>query len=170
MEDQDVKIHPLRATIDRVRRDILSQMKRQNLLEALEVIFKDVQFPDDVYVYCYRRYDGKLHVEFSPNGDDKDFQPFVHRICQRFGCKFIRTSYEATVSYNTEFRVSGEEIELQVTGTVPGSCHVEEHEEEIPEDEYQENLKRAQDSVKRTKTVRKIVCHDDPPSAVREDS
>ena len=77
--------------------------------------------------------------------------------------------FNRTVEYDgdTMCYCSGEEIEyndskfkLRIAGTVPGSCHVEETEEPLTEEEIETAKETALASVKTVRKIRKIVCHD----------
>jgi hypothetical protein len=151
----------IKDKIDELVREIVSDSERLSLYRRIDTAFSGVEFPEKLYMYAYRNGNGGIAVEFSPeyNTDDKDLQPFVHRLAQHFSVKFDRSLYsEDSLEYRAEFNIGNQVFIVKVTGVVPGSCRIEETVEQLSDEEIEEARAKALAEVKTTRTVRKIRC------------
>jgi predicted metal-binding protein len=138
--------------------DIANQALRLALYKQVAPLFEEVNFPDDVYVYIWKNWEGVIKIEFSPDSQNKDFQPLVHSLVQKLEIRFERETVEDTVNYRAEFTRNGQKYAVLVTGVVPGSCQLIETLEQKTDEELEAERAEALSRIETTRVVRKIVC------------
>lgn len=146
---------------DEIRRDIIRQTKREALYLQADAIFDGMEFPDETYIWVCEMYDNTIHVELSPNGEDKDFQPLIHKLCQKFSVKFEkqRDYDDQSLRYTAKFVAADEtKVEMVVTGVVPKNCKLKETKVYLTSEQLEEERQKALDSVKLYRIERIIEC------------
>lgn len=154
----------IRSVAGDIRRDIIRQTKREALHLEVDVIFDGFEVPDETNIWVQEiQNDNSLYVEFSPNGEDKDFQSLIHKLCQKFGVSFEkrRDWDEQALRYEAKVTLPDERLmRIIVSGVVPASCRVEETKTFLTNEEYEDAKQKALESVKLYRVERKIICAD----------
>lgn len=152
-------------SIQRIKDDIANQTARLELFCEMSEIFEGIKFPEKVNIYLHRNYtdSSKVYVEFSPgyeSNSDKDLQPLVHQLSQKFQIKFEKEENYDGESLRYESKLLSGETKLYITvsGVVPKTCQIVETEVQISDEEIELARQEALANVKTVRIDRKIVC------------
>lgn len=114
----------------------------------------------DVSLYQYA-HNGAVDIDIKPSENcSRDLQPLAHKLTQKFGLEFEKSRMydEQSLQYQARFTRDGVEYRFNLTSVVPKSCHLEETEVTMTDEEYEKEKAKLISEIKRTKIVRKIVC------------
>lgn len=157
----------IEKSIARIQKDIEYQNEKLALFLEMQVLFNGIEFPEKVNIYFNRYSNGKIYAEFSPGYEDsaeKNLQPLVHAISQKFQQDFIKAlGYDdESLTYSAEFDVESrgevKRLAIRISGVVPKTCKIVETVRELSEEELETARAEALANIQTTKIERKIIC------------